>query len=377
MPNDSEVVTPQSAFLGLLPLALNAALQRSGADHFPGDHLSPSRTSPFICNVDIIVTIVWMVYGLWHNLGWQASARLLTKDFGIADDQEDKILFGAPTTIFMVFIIIIAVISQSIKMIGIGATGTVPWLQTYATVIFLLAYLLRLGSNTLSRYYDAESADQEVKVVIENTSARDDMFIAVDVLYCVAYTLHFRLWITTFSKLGFFQDFRTDSAGVAIPLVLLTAGASVAWPGYFQGFWSLRKWGVKEWESFALVLFILMLVVPAEHTWKIIATPLTAFGIVVLHLGLVSLIGRTIQGIETRRGRKRGPAKPQAETDQAGLDDATLSRRWSPLLRSASHWRQVLSFAFAASNFTFTVIYYFSIYDPAGTIKPGWTSKLG
>ena len=70
-------VSPLNAVLCLVVLGINAATQRSGADHFANQHLSPARTSPFICLADILVTIIWLVYGVCHEkISIKASAKM-------------------------------------------------------------------------------------------------------------------------------------------------------------------------------------------------------------------------------------------------------------------------------------------------------------
>lgn len=335
--------------------------------------MSPARTSPFVCLADIVVTLVWMGHGLRNGIGWYGSARRLTKDFGYSD-QEDRILFSKPGTVIFLLLLTTGTCLQAIKVFIWGGVGRLPWIQTLAAAAFFTAYILRVITNTLSRLYSAEKVGETAdRYINEAPKHRVKMFQFADVLFCSAYAVQFRLWITIF------RDLKCPPA-VAVTMIALAMGGSWKFPTIFHGFWSLKTWNGPEKKSLALVLFILVLVIPAEHVSDTVATPLTAFGVVVLQVGLVSLLGWIRDKIRLKHRKPTGTGVPtdstNASAESSEVDPKALKERWNPVVRADKPWRQKVTLAFGLSNLVFTILYYTVVYDPAGTKKPASTDEM-
>jgi len=196
-------VSPLNAVLCLVVLGINAATQRSGADHFANQHLSPARTSPFICLADILVTIIWLVYGVcYKKMSIKASAKMLFKDFDFSEE-EDTLGVGNRWSWSIIFVVLFAVgvLLEAIKLFTFAATGTAPWLQTFAAAMFFAAYVVRISVNTISWLCTDSKTIENLKAT---KADRKMLFNIADLLYNIAYSAQFRFWIATFGNLEYF-----------------------------------------------------------------------------------------------------------------------------------------------------------------------------
>ncbi|CAD0085743.1 unnamed protein product [Aureobasidium mustum] len=398
MPADEPVhVSPFNALLCLIILGVNAATQRSGADHFANVHLSPARTSPFICLADILTTVLWLGYGvLFKRIGFKVSAKMLFKDFGFSEE-EDTLVKGKgwPWNIVLMIVFLAGPMLEAIKLFAFGATGTAPWLQTFAAAMFVTAYIVRVSVNTLSRRCEDENAIQELA-----NSRPERLFKTADFLYDLAYSAQFHFWIEIFGKLEFFAE---PNAAVVITVLVMVifpaltsyfspkedvqgnqpdeqeaqqAAPHAHWrPRILMGRWALANWAEDDRHRAFIVAFVIAISTPSDTAWRTIFIPLAAFAVVVLHLALVSVVTRILRKADRRRSSAQESL--QGDREDPGLPQDQLRERWNPLLRAESpEWRNTVSMAFGLSNLTFVCMYYFGVYDASKTVKPGWLEAI-
>lgn len=402
-------VSPLNAVLCLVVLGINAATQRSGADHFANQHLSPARTSPFICLADILVTIIWLVYGVCHEkISIKASAKMLFKDFDFSEE-EDTLGVGNrwSWSIVLVLLFAVGVLVEAIKLFAFAATGTAPWLQTFAAAMFFAAYVVRISVNTISRLCTDETTTTKLG---ETKADRKMLFNIADLLYNIAYSAQFRFWIATFGNLEYFARPNKKVVPTLLAIVIVPALASYFFPKekksqgvqpveeqtsqstptgtqkpeIYGGSWSLKNWEKDDQNRAFLVLFVVMISVPLDTAWRILFIPLASLAVVVGHLSLVSLICQIVRKVKkrnsvaskTKASDNISEASVPVDEDSQAIEKQ-LRERWSPLLRAKDpEWRNVVSSASAVANFSFVCMYYFGIYDASKTVKPGWLEKF-
>lgn len=388
---------PFNAVLCLVTLGVNAATQRSGADHFANVHLSPARTSPFICLADILATMIWLGYGvLYKRMGFKASAKMLFKDFGFSEE-EDALVRGRRWALNIVLVILFLIgLAEAIKLFAFGATGTAPWLQMVAAAMFVSAYIARVSINTLSRLCTHEETIRELEA---SRPDRRRLFEVADVLYDLAYSAQFHFWIEVFGKLKFFAE--PNAVVVVTVLVMVTfptlfsyffpievaqedqpnrqqaqqaAPPSHQRPKILRGRWSLANWAPDDRHRAFIVVFVIAISTPPNAAWRIVFIPLTAFAVVVLNLAFVSAVSWLFRTVKRRTGAQE---LPEPDREDPGLPQDQLRERLNPLLRTeASEWRNTVSMAFGLSNLIFACMYYWGVYDASKTVKPGWLEWL-
>ncbi|THV97187.1 hypothetical protein D6D27_02257 [Aureobasidium pullulans] len=369
-------VSPLNAVLCLVVLGINAATQRSGADHFANQHLSPARTSPFICLADILVTIIWLVYGVcYKKMSIKASAKMLFKDFDFSEE-EDTLGVGNRWSWSIIFVVLFAVgvLLEAIKLFTFAATGTAPWLQTFAAAMFFAAYVVRISVNTISWLCTDSKTIENLKAT---KADRKMLFNIADLLYNIAYSAQFRFWIATFGNLEYFA--RPNKKVVPTLLAIYTN-----WNTEARDLWRKLNWEKDDQNRAFLVLFVVMISVPLDAAWRILFIPLASLAVVVGHLSLVSLICQIVRKVKkrnsvaskTKASDNISEASVPVDEDSQAIEKQ-LRERWSPLLRAKDpEWRNVVSSASAVANFSFVCMYYFGIYDASKTVKPGWLEKF-
>lgn len=196
----------QAALWPLIALALNAMLQRSGADNFPSSEtLSPARTSVFICLADILVVLLWMCRGLAAKQGFRETARLYMCDMGIFSG-ENMLLKGTPAVGLILFVLV--PVPQALKLVGSrGIPGTQTWM-----VIFLMAYLVSIVINVFGVPHNEKATGMKPRAILSRTE-RQRLVTLSDTIYSLAYLAQLGVWIWIAADLfesGFESELRTS-----------------------------------------------------------------------------------------------------------------------------------------------------------------------
>ena len=164
------LVSWQSAFLGLVPLALNAMTQPSGLDKpfSQSSLLFPSRSSPFVCLADALEVLVLVLIHISHGktlrhaaleVNWQRARSRLGQDVTELEDspaEKHPIPFG---------ILFIATLLQAIKLFGMQG---LPWTTLWAG-LYLFSYVVLAMVGFLA---PKDWRDSPPEMVIETPTGR-------------------------------------------------------------------------------------------------------------------------------------------------------------------------------------------------------------
>lgn len=344
--------------------------------------------------------MLWFGYGLGLRLGLRKSARLYISHCDISGPKDHPDYLGARTVVD-IFGFCLTVLSA----IKLFAFEGLPWTHTW-TGIFVVAYVIGIALQIFGRGLQLEEADN-----IMQQPWTENIFQIVDVLYIIAYSIQFAIWIGIFSQLKQLDLLAENKDRVNA--ITGTVAASLAvisyFVGYFRipsrgrpillGYWSLYNWRGRERHIIAVAAFLLFLIIgppplPAWFTsrydlslityshqsevsktfWDTVSTPLGGFSIVFAEVLLVSVFNAMCVPIARWIWPPADPpvVNPRDEWER----DPPLQGRLNPLLRAARKWREVISVAFATTHLTFTALYFVYLYDSQGTIKSPLTEKL-
>ncbi len=93
------------AFGVLLSFALITVSQRSASDEYSTYTMAPTRVSPFICVVDVLASVLWISYGLYHSLGIRASAKLTVQKSTVSGVEGRRTLLGGQIIVHIILFV--------------------------------------------------------------------------------------------------------------------------------------------------------------------------------------------------------------------------------------------------------------------------------
>lgn len=354
-------------FFCLFGLAQQACQQRSGADELNG--FSGARSSPLICAADIVVAFVTLVFGYAQGLGFRGSAALYVLNTRCADPTVKPIFDD---------INLYTVLSYAVNLfcgIKLFAAQHAPY-EVYVWAAFfvgapIIHFSMRVVEMLQAQVEPQIQVDRLERVTtIADGDAGIKLLTACDIIWCLAYSVQFWLWLWSFGELMKIPPFGGKNTlytyiGIAVSIAVATA---VSWFGhnYLYEMWSLRHWGSRETRIGLISGFMLLI----SFNFKVLP-PLGAFSFIVIELWVLALCSCFVDWV--RHGRVR------SSTEKIDVyKENLLKLRWNPLLRTApAFWRQTLSNTFVLGNLTFAGLYYVFVYNEGQATTPSFVESLG
>jgi hypothetical protein len=183
----------QSALWAVVALGLNAMTQRSGGDLISSPYIiSLIRSSPFICGVDTVMSIAWLLTGWYYGESPTSSIRLrsMGTKLMMGDAEDDKSSDGKPEPerlpVIGAIFFILGPLPQAVKLAGVGgAIGTMAM-----GMAFTISYLLRVWELYLHKH-----AKQPHPVPKMPWHVRQRLKAGAEWLYTYAYTIQGMIWL--------------------------------------------------------------------------------------------------------------------------------------------------------------------------------------
>ena len=139
----------QSAFWALIPLALNSMTQPSGMIfEFPSKYGFALRSSPIICGIDVLLTLILYTFTTIALRSPRAAAIRLTRHRfrDTPDGAEGSLASLQENTILRIAVLILGALPQAVKLYAVrGLLWTKVWGSAFLSSFLILELLLSLG----------------------------------------------------------------------------------------------------------------------------------------------------------------------------------------------------------------------------------------
>jgi hypothetical protein len=381
---DQSLVSWQSAFWALVPLALNSMLQPTGPKTtYSGIGSLALRASPIICATDALTSLFQILSLMkfqqkpYRNLPLRRAAKvwLLTRsEPTLGEETPVEALQWVRLLVF-----IFGTLSQGVKLF---ACQGIPWTQTwgylYVTSFAIFTILEYLADTAKDTNLDGMSIKEHVSHLkgsqtweFSNFSIKiawwaHTGFIAWALAVAVPPLVHIEdyslmpwwLWILSIPALSlYFMMLAYSQAVLLVPeLVAVLTGHGIYFTQLLIDFYSRYRTEYLNlfWQCFFLLFFYpVVLLVLAALSKSLFPRHALAMRI---RFGIGSLFG----GRETAKDR-----------------DVILQS--TPTVRTslAKEQEKLLAFLFIFCTFGAAAAWYGRKYDSRATSKPGWTDSLG
>lgn len=364
------------AFGVLLSFALITVPQRSASDEYSTYPMAPTRVSPFICVVDVLASVLWISYGLYHRLGIRASAKLAVQKSAVSGEDGRRTLLGGQTIIH----IILFVAGPVVQVYRLFPLNGRSWVLTWSS-IFFVAYTFHMAVDFMGcgDIPDDRLERQEFKNENQNVQ---DIFKIVDAMFMAAYSWQMIQWIGIFSDLTQTASSTYSEAVINTILVCLITlaviiscyGDKIKGEKIMHGLWSFQNWYKRHWYSVGHITFAIFLIfgpllptplgkkstlmtpstsAPLQNMWPLIAL-IGTLAVVVIEVFVVAGLHTMLNKL----GQRLWPTEAPLNQEDPWQRDPRFENRWNPLVIYPPKWREVLSITFACCNITFGLLYY-------------------
>lgn len=347
-----------NVFSALGSLALNAILQRSGADELPCPiTLSLARVSPLICAADVLVALVTLLYGFCNGMGFRKSCTLYVRNTRRHLTTPFPLLGGCRLLVDVVMPIPAMVGAVTIFTANGIDARIVVWTSLFVAAPVISAIMRMAAENAL--------AQGDINDFVQAGYGKSLLQLS-DLIWCAAYACQFTLWIQVFeafSVLPLFPDSNIKWMDVVIWISIIIATLiSATCPLRLYKYWSLQNWEQKQLFVALNVGFVLVLLVgmPTDGEslakWRhAVFVPLGAFSVVVNMLWLVTLL-EDILDYSPEALRQGSWASVPAKERKGPIPDE-LKTRINPLLSTApEYWRRTLMITFACCQIFYAAL---------------------
>lgn len=378
----------QSALWALIAIALNTMTQSSpSSNSLFIDPFSLLRASPIVCIADLLVMLLWLLRLTLFSrprLSFLKAVQCFRKETGLEKKKER-------VSILTIVLFVLGPLPQFIKL---NACSGIPWTLTWSWM-YMLCYLF----TTISIVCDRGGTEGH-HLPRAGTTLSDDTKVSLNKnafwIYVLAYAAQLisSAWLArVFIDANILHKIAGKIYGTLVSIywaLLIPAGAMgviIGIHGCLKGCWGCMRrlhegWG---WLCFASLLtaniYGLSHLSPSTldpSYWA--PTPFSASSnaLVCLFIYLVSVYGLYFLGYLTERfgpnyeislhhlpNRRPAPGSPPLVTQPS----ADLVKDQSG---NASY-----QFFFASTMLVFALVYYWRVYDPSDTVKPGWLDVLG
>jgi hypothetical protein len=378
---DQSLVSWQSAFWALVPLALNSMLQPSGPKATYGGIGSLAlRASPIICATDALTSVIQVIWlTKYENFPVRRAAKtwvLARSEATLAQETSVEALQWVRLLMF-----IVGTLSQSVKLFACrGISWTQAWGYLYVTsyaIFAILEFLATTGNDTHFHdkpIYENGSYLIESQVwdfsefMMKTAKCAHAGFVVWALVEAVPRLIHIEncssmtwwLWILSFPALilyvmvfqmiaafMFMMEFATMFGGHSICYTALTVDLFIN---------SLPKYLNICWQCVELAFFSFV----ALAVLRLLAEWLSPRYVLArrIEFGIRSLFDDGSHKI----GKKKDLILP-----------------CTPIVGTSSAKEQEKTLAFIVILYTFGagLLWYSRKYDPSHTFKPGWTNNLG
>jgi hypothetical protein len=327
-------VSWQSAFWGLIAIALNTMCQPSGKVlNMPSEYSFALKSSPFVCAANSVLSLATLSYYLWKKPNLIGAIQQLMKDRckDASISLENSFASLCDNTTFRVGLFVLGALPQTIKLCAMGG---IPMTQAYVvmfTISFLLDEALLALGRKASDTTDSASEDHNPPV----------KFAEVKELFCSISIAGSAL-------------FAMERFAEAIRGLVLTYIGALSWPFFI----STSVFGLLS------LCFILRANDGLIASFSILTTA-----------GLGASLSGGVGATSTMVFRFTTAANVLITAVLAGIALYRTLYLISPKYASRVHFS--LESYFLLLNLFSALLAYRFLYDPTTTSKPKWTDQLG
>lgn len=386
LPSPASPLSWQSALWALVAIALNTMTQSSpSADTLFPDPFSLLRASPIICLADILVIFVWVfrlaVFSR-TRLSFLEAVRCFTKETGLEKKHER----------ISILTVVLFVLGPLIPFIKLNVCSGIPWTLTWSW-IYMLCYIFTLVTIFCSRGTGPESGllragttlGDEKNVLLKKTT---------NWIYFLAYIAQFVffVWLTKTSLYTTtIQIFIFRMFTIPIPVFITLLGPVLLFLTLKPVVNDYRRRPaaptLNRTHTIARVLFAVAFtagcvenlvdapqLIPELLSREVGGPLFPIFWLVALVVFIFGGITLLSSLLERTRPNQEISARNFPHSDAASVAAAALSdrKRLRDQIRTTA-----LQLLFALFMLTCSLAYYWQIYDPQTTLKPGWADVFG
>jgi hypothetical protein len=382
----------QSSLWALVAIALNTMTQSSPySNSLFSDAFSLLRSSPIFCLADLLVMNLWLLkltLFSHRKISFLEAVRCFRKEAGL-EKKEERV------SILTVVLFILGPLPQFIKL---NACAGIPWTLAW-TWIYMFCYVFTAVTIVFGR-----GNDQDYQLLRAGTTlskeAKEFLKNASNWIYIVAHLgqTAFSIWLIKRSLYthaiqvlinGFFMVCLIMCTVVAFPAICISIGLS----RFIRRCLGYREGGLLGGTICiccgASHLFVLGMSLGIPNAGDFIDVikggpePFTPWSTVLWFLAIIiwPVIGLLILNfVSARVGPNleislRHFPNHEAESRAAIPIDSEQSERAKHI--SDQIWNATFQPFFAVAMLVFALAYYWQIYDPADTLKPGWVDVFG
>jgi hypothetical protein len=375
-PSPPTPVSWQTAFLGLVPLALNAMTQPCGrVCGLPSRYL---RSSPFLCAGDALSIIFRLVFvsaylrlPLREVLGLVLHDRF--DDYSDEDNREDGIQSLERLTWFRWLFFVLGGLPMAIKL---GSMQGVPWTLAYGMmclVSFLVVEAVAIFA-TFNRQFFTISASSRVswpgytRVVrgLQFRKARVILWLSNALVACL---IHISVLLWAYRPLLVFWVWRSfESVLLCTTLCLIICALFIIYVPSYEGqcYFMLSAASLSGMiaPGLMVILFVPLRLLPYLFSIPALGLPLV---FIMNSLGLAGLVGLVGFGVPSFGN---------------GLLLIKETSRYTFSVLIPERWRYemtidrgaLLSLTLFLYSLIISLLWYCYVYDEADTVNPGWTN---
>lgn len=245
------------AFGVLLSFALITVSQRSASDEYSTYTMAPTRVSPFICVVDVLASVLWISYGLYHSLGIRASAKLAVQKSTVSGVEGRRTLLGGQIIVHII-LFVAGPVMQVYRLFPLNGRF---WVLTWSS-IFFVTYIFHMAVDFMGSgdIPDDRLERQDFKNKNQNVQ---DIFKIVDAMNMAAYSWQIIQWIGIFTDLTQTASSTYSEAVINTILICLITlaviiscyGRKIGGEKIMHGLWSFKNWDRRHWYKIGLIAF--------------------------------------------------------------------------------------------------------------------------